>query len=653
MSNPRHLFILLGFLAQGLTWESYPAMGGVAVLWALAVTKWHHKFKVTLTTEAVALIAGCILSLGINRLLQRSAHFFLGDALILLQLCRLMRPLNGRERLTSLIIAAFHFGVLCTLAPNIRFVTLFTAALFVLPGALKETYLETTVPDHNSRPDAFPFRLVPTARVALWLLLGSGFVFITFPRFTGSPLQLRESLAEHSSLLDSVLDPRRGGRANSQQILMQIEGDSVGYLRCFALTEFDGVRWMPAKESTLWPYQYTYEHNYQGNPRYLHRRVHVKTSQYLGNKVPVDGAPVFMKQNFFARPGRSPLTGAIEPNLMWTTGNNVYEYYIDTQPAPEFLDPRYFAELTSHPPQTQQLSNWLAHVTQNGTNAFEKALLAQTHLRTHFTYELGTPELSRLAPIDDFVFNRKEGHCERFAAAMALFLRMQGVPSRVVIGYVATTRNLFTGRLQVRFRDAHSWAEGYIDGTGWVKFDATPGPSGDATSSDFKDMLEALDFAWYSHVVNFNGFAQKELMSGTVSLMRRVPAEAWQAFTWLMIFLLVTSTVIRFGRYRRWKWRWNPRPSAVVSQSVVRHHYDRMLNIVAAKGLIKQEPDTPFEFVAQVERDATNLKEEVSTLTENFCRTFYGEKALSKNELAETEQALKRLKERCSEKSNE
>ena len=178
MTNPRHLFILLGFLAQGLTWESYPAMAVVSVAWMLAVTKWHRRFNVTLTTEAFALIIGCFVSLGVNRLLQRSAHFFIGDALILLQLCRLMRPLNGREKLTSLIIAAFHFGVLCTLAPNIRFVTLFTAALFVLPGALKEVYLDSTIPNHSARPDAFQFRLVPTARVALWLLLGSGFVFI-------------------------------------------------------------------------------------------------------------------------------------------------------------------------------------------------------------------------------------------------------------------------------------------------------------------------------------------------------------------------------------------------------------------------------------------------------------------------------------------
>jgi hypothetical protein len=147
--------------------------------------------------------------------------------------------------------------------------------------------------------------------------------------------------------------------------------------------------------------------------------------------------------------------------------------------------------------------------------------------------------------------------------------------------------------------------------------------------------------------VNFNGFAQRELMSETVSVLRRVPPVAWQILTWFMIVLLATSTAIRFGKYRRWKWRWNPRPSARVSQSVVRHHYDRMLNIVARHGLRKEEPDTPFEFQTAVQRDAASISEEVATVTDSFCKTFYGEKALSKSELAATEQALKRLKDRC------
>ena len=108
MTNPRHLFILLGFLAQGLTWESYPFLVAVTILWALAIKVFKGRLPVTLTTEAIALVVGCAASFVLTQYSQRSAHFFLGDGLILLQLVRLIRPITGREKLTALIIAAVH-----------------------------------------------------------------------------------------------------------------------------------------------------------------------------------------------------------------------------------------------------------------------------------------------------------------------------------------------------------------------------------------------------------------------------------------------------------------------------------------------------------------------------------------------------------------
>jgi hypothetical protein len=124
MLNPRHLFILLGFLAQGLTWDSNLFLLIVTLLWCISVGLLRGRVKATLATEALALVFGCILSIALSRWMHRSAHFFLGDGLILLQLVRVTRELTKRERVTSLVIAAFHFGVLCTLAPNIRFLVL-------------------------------------------------------------------------------------------------------------------------------------------------------------------------------------------------------------------------------------------------------------------------------------------------------------------------------------------------------------------------------------------------------------------------------------------------------------------------------------------------------------------------------------------------
>jgi hypothetical protein len=647
MRNPRHLLILLGFLAQALTWDSYFFGLIVFVLWVVALQLRKRNLRITLGAEGVSLLAGCLISISLSKLLHSSIHFFLGDGLVVLQLIRLMRPLSRREKLTSIIIACFHFGVLCTLAPNIRFAALFVAAIFLVPGALKEVFTEPETLLVRSHDGLLPeIRLVPTYRVALWLCLGSAFVFIAAPRFTGTPLQLRESLNEQGSLLDVILDPRRGGRANSQQVLLQVEGNSVGYLRCFALTEFDGVRWWANTRGKLKPTPYVPADRVQNHDRFARRRVFVKNAQYLGKYVPVDGSPVYMEQNFFTHPFRNVLSDALECNGMWTTGNNVYTYYLDKEaPAPE-LPKELRVRLLYHPRQSVRLEKWLAEATRKGTNTLNKSHLLELTLRNRFKYELGAPELDRLAPIDDFIFNKQEGHCERFAAAMALFLRMQGIPSRVVVGYVAATRNVFSGRLQARFCDAHSWAEGYFDGAGWVTFDATPGPPPGGGSSSFQDMLEDLDFAWYSYIVNFNGLAQRDLARNSIRLLSAVPRPAWDSAVKALLGFLALFLAIKFGSDRGWKWKFGTgrRNGSQARTAAARHSYDEMLNVLARRGVTKGAEQTPLEFLVRLRTDSPDVYNDAARVTQSFCDSFYGEQTLTPASLAETDAALARMR---------
>ncbi len=76
-------------------------------------------------------------------------------------------------------------------------------------------------------------------------------------------------------------------------------------------------------------------------------------------------------------------------------------------------------------------------------------------------------------PLEDFLFNRREGHCEYFAAALAMMLRGVGIPSRLVSGFKGAELNAKTGRLEVRQLHAHAWVEAYVDRV-WVTLDPTP-----------------------------------------------------------------------------------------------------------------------------------------------------------------------------------
>jgi len=71
------------------------------------------------------------------------------------------------------------------------------------------------------------------------------------------------------------------------------------------------------------------------------------------------------------------------------------------------------------------------------------------------------------------LFRERRGYCQHFAGAMALMLRMTGIPSRVVSGFAPGVREE-DGSYSVSDTDAHAWVEVLYPGIGWVTVDPTP-----------------------------------------------------------------------------------------------------------------------------------------------------------------------------------
>ncbi|MDX6699248.1 MAG: protein-glutamine gamma-glutamyltransferase [Solirubrobacteraceae bacterium] len=77
-------------------------------------------------------------------------------------------------------------------------------------------------------------------------------------------------------------------------------------------------------------------------------------------------------------------------------------------------------------------------------------------------------------PLEAFLFDDRAGYCQHFSGAMALLLRMGGVPARVAGGFSPGSYSAKRRDWVVRDIDAHSWVEAYFPGLGWVTFDPTP-----------------------------------------------------------------------------------------------------------------------------------------------------------------------------------
>ncbi len=114
----------------------------------------------------------------------------------------------------------------------------------------------------------------------------------------------------------------------------------------------------------------------------------------------------------------------------------------------------------------------------NATTPAEKAQNIAAYLMANHQYSLTFAiRYDAGDPLAQFLINQGAAHCEFFAAAMTIMARINGIPARYVIGYLAHESELGSGGAVtvVRQRDAHAWSEIWLDGIGWVTADATPG----------------------------------------------------------------------------------------------------------------------------------------------------------------------------------
>lgn len=134
------------------------------------------------------------------------------------------------------------------------------------------------------------------------------------------------------------------------------------------------------------------------------------------------------------------------------------------------------------------------------------------HLKNAFTYTL---EDQPIPPGRDatewFLNDRKTGHCEYFASALAMMCRSVGIDSRVVTGYVMTDYNEVTRQYVVRESSAHAWIEARVAPGLWLTFDATPSAEFHAIhqpepsfTRTVMNIFETIEYAWVTGVVAYN-----------------------------------------------------------------------------------------------------------------------------------------------------
>ncbi|MDQ0757152.1 DUF3488 and transglutaminase-like domain-containing protein [Arthrobacter sp. B3I4] len=332
--------------------------------------------------------------------------------------------------------------------------------------------------------------------LALTLLLQlaiPGFDQGTFPQGSRlNPWGTTTGLNPMISLGNSLRSPSGNGR-----ITYATNAPAAPYLRSVTVDSFDGDSWSPDDRDAgrrlgtgkMDP----------GPDAAVEEQVRVltavNTGQFTSPYLPVPYAPESVS-GLAGRWSWDPATLSIKG----VDANSRNQQYLVASIAPK-LTPAVLAArpsgpvrgvsetFTRVPANVPQIVRQTADTVTAGTStAYAKAMAIQKYLRsTEFSYSLQSPvqggyDGNGLSVLADFLA-QKSGYCIHFASAMAVMARLEGIPSRIAVGYApgrptgATVSVAGQGALpeyEVDARDAHAWPELYFQGVGWVAFEPTP-----------------------------------------------------------------------------------------------------------------------------------------------------------------------------------
>jgi hypothetical protein len=292
-----------------------------------------------------------------------------------------------------------------------------------------------------------------------------------------------------------------------------------------------------------------------------------------------------------------------------------------------------------------------------------RALALQNRLKTSYGYTLEFPSTAVADPLANFLFTRKQGHCEYFASSMAIMLRTLGIPARIVNGFQSGRFNPMSGLYVIRASDAHSWVEAFLPGEGWVTFDPTPAAqrtTADSWNTQMALFFDAADTFWQDWVVHYDLGHQitlaERLEEGTRRLRwewgggRPVNWGAWKSNAarglkrWaapaIALALAVVLLVWGRGRLGRYRLRQRSRRGRVSPKDATLL-YERMLRVMRRKGFQKPPWFTPGEFAATL--PASPAGELVARFTASYHAVRFGGDAASVRELGSLIEQLERL----------
>ena len=467
-------------------------------------------------------------------------------------------------------------------------------------------------------------------------------LFLLFPRInTGFRFEIRDLNSAASGFSDRLSPGSIASLTNSSDIAFRAEfpdrktrPPDPMYWRGVVMWHCEGMEWRApyahgSSESGAPPF-----HSAQGD-KAIRQRITI---------APHGAHWMFALDRPFEVPPKAILARG---NYLWSVQpiRKVRRYEVVSSPevTGKDLQPRERKEALEVPASISSAVRELAQ-SWSGHNSNPRAIVSSAlhFFRTQkFRYSLSPGEYNK-NDLDQFLFHRRVGFCEHYAASFATLMRLAGVPARVVIGYLGGEYNDLGRFFLVRQADTHAWCEVWLPDSGWTRVDPTSAVAPGRASLDLNSFLargvasgeiearrgafvtqltqsaiftdirlawEAVNYEWDTRVLGFDADAQESLLTSAGIADRRPLLLITE------ILVLVAALLVIYAGWMQLRTR-----SRV---DRVKALYERFCRRAARLGVRRSPWEGPSDFSSRAAQLLPNESERIRQISNTYIALRY------------------------------
>ena len=288
---------------------------------------------------------------------------------------------------------------------------------------------------------------------------------------------------------------------------------------------------------------------------------------------------------------------------------------------PQWVQERY---LQLPPDVSSRVVELAAAITAPHETPFDKAEALTNWLRNNLTYNeaVAAPPIDK-DPLEYLLFESKEGYCNYYASALAVMLRSQGIPARIVAGYTQGNWLEDLGIYRVYSDNAHAWVEVFFPRYGWVEFEATTSQpaiirSADAGADSAEDLgllNDRIPFEEEPDQFDRPGMREGDPEDDSAGIENEGSLSPGLIIGGLALLMAIIAAVAFFISDRR----------RTINLSVVASIYDRMSRLAQWIGAQLLPTQTPYERATVLGNTAPDGAASIDVITDLYVEERFGQ----------------------------